>query len=902
MANRYKNLIYSSAEYTHTYGGFKGIELNAASLISSKSRLAWCENMYKDYDGDGADVIESIPGFRCFARYGKSINAIYYQRSPSASGDHIIVHVENKLMRHPVSDIHKKNAVGVEIATLENKPSFGFEYGKFYYVMDTSSILRIGEDGVCKRIGESNALPYVPTTYVSGKEYEQRNLLTNSFKEEFLVSDPTAYLAATDGIRFTVTDPYLRYCSVSGAQTSVVGEVHIPAYVTIGDTEYKVTEIEDYAFADNTRISSVTVPYGITKIGRRAFAGCTSLTSVVLSDTVSVIGSRAFSGCKRLDSFYLGAGVAEIGDSAFMMTDALTSISYALDSTDLTAIIGRSEIKATTILYNTRYERIKLTFLAHDEVAAIEEVTVDGKAIDFTVYKRDGNTCGATVELDSISSATGIKIVMLGELSGLESDWASDMTTLNTVTPYQAIVSCTTAEVFDGRIFFSGNPSFPNTVFYTERAKLGQDGALYVGRYNYFNDGVGSYKVKAMLAVRDMLAVFKEGDDGSGSIFYHKKESTSVEAVDTIYPVAYVHSGISAVGGCLSFLDDPVFLSPEGLMALNSDSINYQRNVVCRSHNVNYALLTEDLSRASLCEWLGYLVVGLGDTVLLADSRAIFTHPTGAREYEWFMLRGIGRYTGGTTVYRYSSEAYSFLKVHPTLVGKAASYKDVVGLACEDGVKRYYVKEGTLTYRVEPTEEKSGGVFHPATKFVSHGKLLFFATDNGEIAVFNNDMRGVAPKSLKESEDFDEEEYRALMGNKIHPQYYTFDDHAPTYKIKTALDDCGIPHLTKSTVKKSLVIKSRSHVTDAISCEVATDSDDPVEVGKFPSVAMSFDDLSFDNAPWSVSRYSSVSLLENAKRWIEKQLILTSVEYAAPISIYSISYRYVIKGKIKNNA
>ena len=64
MANRYRNLIYSTAEYTHSYGGFKGVELNAGSLISSTARLAYSQNMYKDYDGDGADVLESIPGFR----------------------------------------------------------------------------------------------------------------------------------------------------------------------------------------------------------------------------------------------------------------------------------------------------------------------------------------------------------------------------------------------------------------------------------------------------------------------------------------------------------------------------------------------------------------------------------------------------------------------------------------------------------------------------------------------------------------------------------------------------------------------------------------------------------------------------------------------------------------------
>ena len=76
MANRYKNLIYSNAEYTHSYRGFRGVELNGSSVTSSQSRLALAQNMYKDYDGDGADVIESVPGFRCFAHYGQQAHAI----------------------------------------------------------------------------------------------------------------------------------------------------------------------------------------------------------------------------------------------------------------------------------------------------------------------------------------------------------------------------------------------------------------------------------------------------------------------------------------------------------------------------------------------------------------------------------------------------------------------------------------------------------------------------------------------------------------------------------------------------------------------------------------------------------------------------------------------------------
>ena len=900
MANRYKNLIYSTAEYTHTYGDFKGVELNAGSLVNSKSRLAYSENMYKDYDGDGAEVIESVPGFRTFAYYDGTVYAIYYQRAVSGGEDHLIVHVGNKLMRHPVSDINRKDCVGTEIATLAEKKSFGFEYGRYFYVMDTESILRIDERGECKRIGDEGAMPYVPTTYISDEAYEQRNLLCDDFKEERYVADPSLYLYSTDGLKFTVVDSYLKYCSVSGIDSGVSGEIHLPAYVKIADAEYKVISVGDYAFYDNQKITAVWVAHGISEIGKRAFMNCDSLKSVVLSPTVTRIGSYAFASCSSLTSFYLGAGVSTVEDGVFSTTTALTSVNYALTGYELERIEGYSNLGSRSVVYNSTNEKIRLAITAHEDIKSVKEVTADGAPISFEPLTKDGKVIGATVEFNSITDATGVKLVMSGTLGELPNGWAADMTVLEVASPKEAILKCTRAEVFDGRIFFSGNPNFPNTVFYSERPKPGGDGEVSVGRYNYFNDGVGSYKVVGMLAVRDMLAVFKEGDDGSGSIFYHKKEATAGGAIDTIYPVAYVHSGICATGACLSFFDDPVFLSSEGLMALDSQNINYQRNVVCRSHNVNYALLKADLSKASLCEWLGYLVVGTGDTVLLADSRALFRHPTGAYEYEWFVIKGVGTHMGGYPVYRYAAEGYENLLAHPTLVGESVSYVKVksVGIG---GKMYYYVKEGEVSYRVERTEEETGGNLHPATVYISHGKRLFFATSDGHLCVFNNDMRGVAPDSIRKSAGFDEEEYAAAMGNRIHPAYYTFDKHAPRYVIKTAHDNCGVPHLTKSSVKKSLVIKAKSYLPDAITCEVTTDSSEPVYVGSFPAATVGFDDFDFTRVPWYVSRYATVALSEKEKRWVEKQITLTAEKYASPIAVYSISYRYVIKGKIKNN-
>ena len=163
-------------------------------------------------------------------------------------------------------------------------------------------------------------------------------------------------------------------------------------------------------------------------------------------------------------------------------------------------------------------------------------------------------------------------------------------------------------------------------------------------------------------------------------------------------------------------------------------------------------------------------------------------------------------------------------------------------------------------------------------------------------------MRGVAPDVIRYAAGFDADEYKRLMGSKIHPYFYSFAGHAPRYVIKTALDNCGIPHLTKSTVKKSLVIKAKGKSSECIECQVSTDGHDPVFIDRFPYVGASFDDFNFNDAPWSVHRYDSYALPEKEKRWIEKQITLSVDSFASPISVYSIAYRYTIKGKIKNNA
>ena len=109
---------------------------------------------------------------------------------------------------------------------------------------------------------------------------------------------------------------------VKGIGTCTDTEIVIPS-------EYqnkKVTSIGYKAFANNSTITSVTIPDSIKTIDEEAFYKCTELTSIFIPDSVTSLGKSAFYECTKLASLTLGKGIKTIATSTFCDCKALTSI------------------------------------------------------------------------------------------------------------------------------------------------------------------------------------------------------------------------------------------------------------------------------------------------------------------------------------------------------------------------------------------------------------------------------------------------------------------------------------------------------------------------------------------------------------------------------------------------
>lgn len=85
----------------------------------------------------------------------------------------------------------------------------------------------------------------------------------------------------------------------STASTSLT-TLDIPGYVIYNGNRYRVKQINQNAFHNNTKITNVTFGYGVEYISSYVFDGCTALKYVNLPSSVKEIGQFVFQNCTSL--------------------------------------------------------------------------------------------------------------------------------------------------------------------------------------------------------------------------------------------------------------------------------------------------------------------------------------------------------------------------------------------------------------------------------------------------------------------------------------------------------------------------------------------------------------------------------------------------------------------------
>ena len=345
---------------------------------------------------------------------------------------------------------------------------------------------------------------------------------------------------------------------------------------------------------------------------------------------------------------YTGLNEAKSGsfiyDNVFYLKDGLHYLKY--DGNTVSDVVGY--IPTTTIARKpmgggTTYEDVNMlspyrknSFLADgmSYVFALDVINIDA---DYTPIV---TVNGVEVNVHSFDPENGTVDLGAGKAPDAPLTDGQDNVVIQfkkTVPKYtECIEKCTMLQVFDNRVFFSGNPEFPNMVWNSSL-----NDPSYVSDLDYYKEGMDSAAVKGLVAGNNALWVFREPSDANTTVFYHTPSLD--DEYGKVYPSTHSSITIGCIGSAVNFNDDIVFFSERGMEGISGD-VTTEQAVAHRSSLVDRKMIAEaGYKDMVLAEWKGYLLVFIGNSVYLADSRSMFQNENHL-EYEfyyWELDRGI---------------------------------------------------------------------------------------------------------------------------------------------------------------------------------------------------------------------------------------------------------------------
>lgn len=645
-----------------------------------------------------------------------------------------------------------------------------------------------------------------------------------------------------------------------------------------------------YVYSSNLSEGDSIIVYGyeseiITPMPSLSGMNCRRSTSVIFNDNLYIVDGKGIVRAGQYSPSLIGESEAYIP-----ITSGSRSPSGGMPDKGVAEAHNMltSSFKNTFVADGTSQEY----HLSQDKIDSVDSVEVYGNVISKDAY--------------DVEKETGVIIFKEGhvptkpEENKFPTDYPGVVVTAKKDFDFRKnIDKCTLIAVFEDRIFLSGNPDTPNTLYWSALNE-----PTYFPADNHMQDGVDEdAPITGLLPVANTLMVLKGDTKQDGSVYYHTKELTGDDGYAATFPYTKGLNGIGCLGACVNFLDDPVFVSRLGVEAVGQLSTRLERAIEHRSSLIDAKLCNLDLSKAQLEEWNGYLVLLVEGKIFLADSRQRYTHDTGVMQYEWYYLEDIGLYERHKPEYKFASSIPAELSDVTLDNGKTLSLatsvkvseyseaEDLTGQICQyevseswygdNGDKKVcYVEKDGAALLVYPTGAMVGkGEFYPAVYIKTIGDNLFFGTANGIVCSFNHDKR-------------DEH-------GDIPSQWYSFDGRTIRCGCATKMDSCGIPHLTKNTVKKSTVIKTKSFQASAAKLKVRTNRKPYEQIARINNTLLSFDNMDFDDFSFSLDEQSLFAVKEKEKKWLEKQYYLYSDEYCKPFALYYIAFRYVVAGRYK---
>jgi len=249
--------------------------------------------------------------------------------------------------------------------------------------------------------------------------------------------------------------------------------------------------VEEYAFKDNHYLYSVAFPSDLQSLGKGAFYGCTRLAEIEFEPYSAgrealAIPEYAFYGCYDLSSFVVPAYVGYIGKSAFE-NSRLVSVTFENafeEGIPLTigerAFYGSKDLKTIRLparLTKISDEAFRQSGISDLRIIGGAQISVGAYAFAETEMPKATLTERILIDGEGVFyNAKALKTVVYRK---------SEIT----VADYTFYDSGLSEINFEGRVVSIGNNAFGNTE-YLKRTVLPADGDMFIGESAFENSGI----------------------------------------------------------------------------------------------------------------------------------------------------------------------------------------------------------------------------------------------------------------------------------------------------------------------------------------------------------------------------------------------------------------------------
>lgn len=307
---------------------------------------------------------------------------------------------------------------------------------------------------------------------------------------------------------------------------------------------------------------------------------------------------------------YDGTTVSEVEDIAYVPT-ILISRNPTGGGTVYEPINLIGKKRKESFLGNATDKVYQLSANSIDSVDKIEKTNASG-GLDTLVVTTDYSVDLAT---GKVTFTNAHDVIVAGQDNVF-------ITYCKTVEGYaDRIKKCTISTLYglggSNRVFVSGNSDYKAYDWFSEIFK-----PTYFPDLNYSVVGSDETAIMGYQKLGRFLIIIKEDNQQDSTIFQRWGTLQSDGSI-----LFQIEQGIAGTGAISKYcfanlIDEPLFLSRQGIMATTSTNLLSERTIENRSYYVDSQLTKEgNLVNAVACEWNGYYILAVNNRAYIMDSR-----------------------------------------------------------------------------------------------------------------------------------------------------------------------------------------------------------------------------------------------------------------------------------------